>query len=106
MSDDAWLVVAMMLVTFAPRYLPFALAGRIELPPLLVKALGYVPIAILTAIVALNSVVQEQQVQLDLQNHHLVAAVVAAVTAYFSRRLGLTIVLGLTVFALLKYLSV
>jgi len=56
---DAMLVVAMMLVTFIPRFLPFALAGRLKLPPLLVKALSFVPIAILTAIVSLHSVVQE-----------------------------------------------
>lgn len=106
MSDDAWLILAMMLVTFGPRYLPFALAGKIELPPILVKALGYVPIAILTAIIALNSVVQDNQIQLHLHNHHLIAAIVAGVLAFFTRRLALTIVVGLLVFAMLRWFAV
>ncbi len=101
--SNGWLIVAMMAVTFIPRYLPFALAGRIRLPALLVKALSYVPIAILTAIVTLNSVVRENQIQLDLDNHHLIAAVVAALVAYFSRRMGLTVVVGLFVFAALTW---
>lgn len=99
------LVVAMMLVTFIPRFLPFALAGRLKLPPLLVKALSFVPIAILTAIVSLHSVVQEEEVLLSLDNFHLLAAVVAAVVAYFSRRLGFTVAIGLATFFLLRWVS-
>jgi branched-subunit amino acid transport protein len=43
----------MALVTFAIRYTMFALSGRLELPRQLVKALRYVPPAVLTAIIVL-----------------------------------------------------
>ena len=105
MSDGA-MIVAMMLVTFLPRYIPFGLAGRLNLSPLLVKALGYVPIAILTAIITLNSVVRDNEVAISFENHHLLAAVVAAFTAYFSRRLGLTVAVGLLVFFALRWVAV
>jgi len=40
-----------------------------------------------------------------LDNFHLLAAVVAAVVAYFSRRLGFTVAIGLATFFLLRWVS-
>ena len=49
--NDWLLVASMALVTFLIRYLLLALSGRIQLSPTLVRALGYVPPVVLTAIV-------------------------------------------------------
>jgi branched-subunit amino acid transport protein len=38
--SDLQLVLLMALVTFIPRYLPFALANRIQLPRLIEQALS------------------------------------------------------------------
>ncbi len=56
---NEWLLIAgMAVLTFVPRYLPFALAGRLTIPPLVRSALSYVPIAVLTAIVAQASLMR------------------------------------------------
>ena len=102
MSDYWWLIVAMTALTFLPRYIPLALAGKIHIPPLLVQALEFVPIAVLTAIIVQVSLVREGEVMLSTENHYLIASVLAFVTALVSRHLMLTIVVGLVVFSVCR----
>lgn len=100
-----WLLIGgMAALTFGPRYLPFGLAERIELSPLLSRALGYVPIAVLTAIVAQTSLIRDGTLRIDLDNHHLLTLVVAFAVARISRQLSLTIVIGLLFYGLAKWL--
>ncbi|MEW5958423.1 MAG: AzlD domain-containing protein, partial [Chloroflexota bacterium] len=49
--NELYLIGGMALVTFAIRYSMFALAGRVEFPARLRRALHYVPPAVLTAII-------------------------------------------------------
>jgi branched-subunit amino acid transport protein len=52
---NEWLlIVGMMLVTFVPRYLPLALVNRFNLSPFFIYSLSYIPVAVLSAIVAQN----------------------------------------------------
>ena len=102
MSDYWWLIVAMTALTFLPRYIPLALAGKIHIPPLLVQALEFVPIAVLTAIIVQVSLVREGEVMLSTENHYLITSVLAFVTALVSRHLMLTIVVGLVVFSVCR----
>ncbi|MEP0203976.1 MAG: AzlD domain-containing protein [Halioglobus sp.] len=100
-----WLLIALMaLVTFVPRYLPFALAGRVQLPAMLERGLDFVPVAVLTAIIAQTTLIRGGELDLTLTNAHAIAAVAAFVTALVTRHLFLTIALGLLVFGLMKLL--
>ena len=49
--DEAILILGMMLVTFSARYPVMAIVGRVELPERMFRALRYVPVAVLTAII-------------------------------------------------------
>lgn len=102
MSDYWWLIVAMTAFTFLPRYLPLALAGKIRIPPLLVQALEFVPIAVLTAIIVQASVIREGVITVSTENHYLIASVLAFITALVSRHLMLTIVVGLVAFSICR----
>ena len=83
---NIWLLIALMaVVTYLPRYLPMALAGRVRLPPPVEQALDFVPIAVLTAIIAK-------------------AALAALAAALLWRRLFVTIAVGLACYAGLKLL--
>ncbi|MDH2433309.1 AzlD domain-containing protein [Pokkaliibacter sp. MBI-7] len=99
-----WLILAMMAVTFVPRYLPFALAHRFQLPPLLQRTLGYVPVAVLTAIVVQTTLVRDQQIHTDWQNPTLWAAVVAGLMAWRGVSLLLTVCGGMLVYGVLRWL--
>ena len=102
MNDYWWLIVAMTTLTFIPRYLPLALAGKIRIPPLLAQALEFVPIAVLTAIIVQTTLVKDGNILVSLDNHHLIAAILAFITALWSRHLMLTIVVGLLAFTILR----
>ena len=102
---NEWLLIFLMaLVTFVPRYLPFALAGRLKISGTMERALGFVPIAVLTAIVAQTALVQDGSIDLSLGNHHAIATLAAFVVAVWTRHLFATIGVGLVVFGVLRVL--
>jgi len=95
---ELMLILGMAAVTFTPRYLPIALAGKAQIPPLLERAFAYVPIAVLTAIIAQTVLIRDGSVQMSLDNPHLIAAFAAFATALWKRHLFLTIAVGLVVY--------
>ena len=71
---NEWLLIALMaLVTYLPRALPLAFAGRVRLPAALERGLEFVPIAVLTAIIAQTALVRDGALDLSLHNHHALA---------------------------------
>ncbi len=100
---DVFLIAGMFVATYSIRYLPFAYAHKISFPLWLQQALSYVPVAALTAIIAPVVLFHgADNMDLSLQNAHLVAAVVAFAISLFSRSMLFTILSGLIVFALIK----
>lgn len=101
--NDWALIAGMALLTFTPRYLPLGLAGRVVLPEWLKRALDFVPIAVLTVIVAQAALVHNGAVAFSWHNHRALAAFFAALAAYFSRSLFVTVAVGLASFALMGW---
>ena len=101
--NEWWLIVWMAVVTFVPRYLPFALATSLKLPNSLKRSLGFVPIAVLTAIIAQTALIREGSFNLSWYNHHAVATLAAFTMAVATRHLFATITAGLTTFLLLRF---
>lgn len=104
--QEALLVLGMMAVTFGVRYPILALSGRIRMPPLLVKALGYVPVAVLSAITVPIMLAPEGDLQLSFSNEYLVAGVASIIFVAITRHLLWTIVSGMTLFLVLRFLVV
>lgn len=101
-----WLLIAgMALLTFVPRYIPFGLAGKVTIPPLLSQALTYVPIAVLTVIIVQSALIQKGEVLVSMQNHHLIAATVVFFVSLITKKQYLAISLGLISFLILKWAS-
>lgn len=91
-----WLtVIAMGLVTFAIRFSLIGALGKVALPPLLVRGLRYVPPAVLSAIIVPELVLTGGQVDLSLGNARLVAGVLAAVVAWRTKNVILTVIIGM-----------
>ena len=102
---EVLLISGMMLVTFSVRLLPFALADRIRLPPLLARALHSVPIAVLSAIIAPAVVIPKGEVWLAWNNPYLIAGFVSVVTAAVTRKLLLTIIIGVLTAFVVRVIS-
>ncbi len=102
--NEPLLILGMFAVTFGVRYLLFAGAGRLRFPPRLSAALGFVPPAVLTAIIVPAVLIPDgQRIDASLGNPYLLAALAALGVALWRRDLLLTIVFGMSVFMVLKW---
>ncbi len=97
-----WLFVGMAVVTYIPRMLPLVILSRFHLPPLVLRWLGFVPVTVLSALLARELLVSGGQLALPPSHPHLIAALPAFVVAVRTRSLMGTVVTGMAAMALLR----
>lgn len=97
MSDLAlWcLFLVVGLGTFALRLSFIELYGNLRVPPLVSRALAYVPASVLAALVLPAVVYPEGHGDFVLGNPQIPAAILAAVVAWKTRNTVLTLVVGM-----------
>jgi len=96
------LIIGMGLITYALRLSMIVLFGRVEVPPVVLRGLRYVPAAVFSALVAPTLVRPEGPVWISAANPYLLAGTLAAVIAWRSKSMALTILLGMAVLWLLR----
>ncbi|MBC3767153.1 AzlD domain-containing protein [Neptunicella marina] len=101
--NNGWIIVGMVIVTFIPRYLPLAMANRVHLSPTLIKALSYVPIAVLTVIISQTVFYQHGQLNTQWNNPYLLGALASAICAFMQPRLLISIVVGMLVYGVARF---
>jgi len=93
---NLWLIiVGMGVITFSIRLLPIALLHRIDLPPIVWRALRFVPTAVLSAIVFPALLQPNDTFDLSLGNVRLLAGLMAIIVAWRSKNVLLTIGAGM-----------
>ena len=91
-----WLIIfGMGFVTFSTRLLPIVLLERIEIPFVIQRALRFVPPAVLSAIILPELVLRDGALDLSLGNARLIAGVIAALVAWRTKNVVLTIAIGM-----------
>jgi branched-subunit amino acid transport protein len=96
--NEFFLIAGMALATMSTRIPVLWWLSLHPLSPSLARALKYVPLAVLSAIIAPIILVSEGKLFLQLENAPLVASVVAILVAWRTRSLLLTIVIGMAIF--------
>jgi len=96
--NEFFLIAGMALTTMSTRIPVLWWLSLHPLSPSLARALKYVPLAVLSAIIAPIILVSEGKLFLQLENAPLVASVVAILVAWRTRSLLLTIVIGMAIF--------
>lgn len=96
------LIIGMGVVTYALRLSMIVLLGRVQLPPAVLRALRYVPAAVFSALIAPALVRPAGPPWISAANPYLLAGILAAVVAWRSKSMVLTIVLGMTALWLLR----
>jgi len=99
-----WVIVGAGLVTVIPRVVPLTLLSRVALPPLATRWLGYVPIAILAALLAQAGTAPDGRLALPPHNLALLAVLPALATAALTRSLIGTVGVGVAAMAVLRLL--
>ena len=104
--EIALLIAGMAAVTYATRLSMIAILGRWDVPPLVRRALHYVPIAAFAAIIAPELIERAGQVSFSLDNPRLIAGIVAILVAAFTRHTLLTVIVGMSVMWIAQFVLV
>jgi branched-subunit amino acid transport protein len=93
---NVWLLlIGMGLVTYAIRLSLIVLIGRVDVPPLIQRALRFVPPAVLSAIIFPELLRPGGTLDLSPGNVRLLAGVLAALVAWRTKNVLLTIGVGM-----------
>lgn len=97
------IIVGMFLVTFSVRFVLFAGAHKAVIPDWLEGALKFVPVSVLTAIIAPMSLTDNQGLALTFSNPWFVGALVSVVVGLVLKHQLLTICIGVLSFFVVKF---
>ena len=95
-------ILFMGLVTYIPRWLPLLFLSRRQLPQWLVDWLDFIPVAILSALLAPLLLISGPAPHLDFLRPELFAALPTFAIALGTRSLGVTVLAGMASFWLIR----
>ncbi len=99
-----WLVMlAAGLLTYLTRLSFILLWGKINIPIWLLRSLRFVPPAVFTAIIFPELFLPQATLDISLGNARLIAGILAALVAWKTRNIVLTILVGMSVLLLIQY---
>ncbi|HNS39852.1 MAG: AzlD domain-containing protein [Anaerolineae bacterium] len=98
-------IAGMGLITYSIRLSLFLLPERVMLPPWMLRSLRYVPAAVLSAIILPELMLPGGTFDLSLGNERLLAGIAAAVVAWLTRNVLLTVGVGLVLLWILQAYS-
>ncbi len=100
-AEFVLLILAMGAITYATRVTSFAVLRLTGMPAWLRRAVRYVPVGVLVALILPTLLIQDDRLALHLGNHYLIAGVFTAFVAWKTKNVAVTVGLGLAaVFAL------
>lgn len=102
-TESVLVIAGMFIVTFGVRFVLFARAHKVVMPAFLDRALKFVPVAVLTSIIAPMVFVSNHQLNTSFDNPWLLGALVAFLVGLWKQQQLLTIVVGVVVFFVAKY---
>ena len=99
-----WLMLLVIgAVTYTIRLSCIGLLGQRDMPALLLKALRFVPIAVLPAIILPQLFLRNNALALSLQNPRWMAGILAVFVAWRTRNVLLTIAVGMVALWVLQF---
>jgi branched-subunit amino acid transport protein len=105
MTNEWLMILGMAIVTFSVRYPVMAIVGYMKLPPAILRALKYVPTAVLTAIIIPAVLIHDGMLNLAFDNAQLIASIVAVLIAWRTKSLLWTIIGGMVAFGVWRVLT-
>jgi branched-subunit amino acid transport protein len=106
MSGYLWAaILGMLTVTFLIRASFMVFGHRLRFPPSVVRALGHVPVAVLSAIIVPGAIAPGAQLDLSPANPYLSGTLVAGLIAWKSGRTLTAVGVSFLVFGLMRWLG-
>jgi len=94
----------MSLATYLPRMLPMVLLSKFNLPPLFLKWLKLIPVAVLSALLAPAILAPQGEISIGLDNKAFIASIPCFLVAIKTKNLFLTVLVGILAMLLLQNL--
>ena len=98
------LILGMAATNIVMRWTPITVMSRLELPDVLRRWLGYIPVSVMAAIVAVQVLRPAGTFRFDLTNPYLLAAVPTAVVYRFTRSFLGAMLAGILSFLAFRYI--
>ena len=92
------------LITFGMRFSLIYLFGKHPIPEAMRRALQYVPLSVLSAIIVPSLLIRSNALDLSLGNTYLIAGIVAAAVSWTTKNVLLTIITGMVIVLLTQFL--
>ncbi len=102
--DILLIIIGTGLVTLIPRILPLMLLSRIHLPDAFLTWLRFIPITVMTALLAQELFMKNNQLTFTGHPIELIAIIPTILIAIIFRSLLVTVIGGVICVALLRYL--
>ncbi|MGN1386554.1 MAG: AzlD domain-containing protein [Bacillus sp. (in: firmicutes)] len=96
-------ILGCALVTVIPRVVPFILVKNIELPQSVIKWLSFIPICILTALVADSVIIQEES-QLSIDWPVFSVIIPTILVSIWTKSLSITVLAGIAMMAGIRFI--
>lgn len=97
-------IIGMMIVTYIPRMLPLAILSRVNISKGVLDWLGYVPVAVLSALLAPELLIKNGELNLHLSNTYMLAAIPCFIAGIYSKNIFVTVITGMVMVVLLNKL--
>lgn len=96
-------ILGMAVVTVIPRVLPSWLLAKRELSSFIKEWLGYIPIAVLSAMLLPSLLLKDKVVEVGFYNTFLWAAIPTLLVAWKTKNIFLTVALGMGFIAIGRF---
>ena len=104
--SQAWLwatIIIIGLLTLSIRLSFMVFLGKMQVAPMVQRALRFVPIAVLSALIAPALFLTGGSLNISLGNSHLIAGILAIVVAWRTKNVLLTIFSGMACLLILQF---
>ena len=103
MNSFWFTMIIVGILTFGIRLSFIVILDRWQPPQLIERALRFVPVAVLSAIIAPELILHSRKVDFSFGNLRLIAGIVAIIVAWKTKNIIWTIVAGMGVLLVLQY---
>ncbi|HEW91593.1 MAG TPA: AzlD domain-containing protein [Thermotogaceae bacterium] len=97
-ENYALLILLMTLVTYVSRFVPIFLLSKSNMPAWLIKWLKYIPVGVLSALLAPSIFMTDTHLNLSVNNPFLLASIPCFIVAIVRKNILLTILVGIVAY--------
>lgn len=98
------IIAGCAIVTWLPRIIPFAIVKNMNISPLFMRWLSYIPVCVLSALVV-QSLLNTDGNIVSINWTSFLAFIPTMIVALWTKSLSKTVVVGVIVMAIIRYIS-